>query len=82
MFWGFGAKIKPAFCDVWSVGVVSVELSDWVLVEMDCSFLDGEVPPIFYITRNGIIRYMVINYAVNVLEMYRINAQHRYVDSI
>ena len=19
MFWGFGAKIKPAFCDVWSV---------------------------------------------------------------
>ena len=44
MFWGFGGKIKPAFCDVWSVGVLSVELSDWwVLVEMDCSFLDGEV---------------------------------------
>ena len=21
VFWGFGAKIKPAFCDVWSVGV-------------------------------------------------------------
>ena len=21
MFWGFGAKIKPAFCDVLSVGV-------------------------------------------------------------
>ena len=43
VFWGFGAKIKPAFCDVWSVGVLSVELSDWVLVEIDCSFLDGEV---------------------------------------
>ena len=26
MFWGFGAKIKPAFCYVWSVGVLSVEL--------------------------------------------------------
>ena len=23
MFWGFGAKIKPAFCDVWSVGVLN-----------------------------------------------------------
>ena len=43
MFWGFGAKIKPAFCDVWSVGVLSIELSDWVLVELACSFLDGEV---------------------------------------
>ena len=32
VFLGFGAKIKPAFCDVWSVGVLSVELSDWVLV--------------------------------------------------
>ena len=30
MFWGFGAKIKPAFCDVCSVGVQSIELSDWV----------------------------------------------------
>ena len=29
VFWGFGAKIKPAFCDVWSVGVLSVELSDF-----------------------------------------------------
>ena len=43
MFWVFGAKIKPAFCDVWSVGVLSIELSDWVLVELDYSFLDGEV---------------------------------------
>ena len=43
MFWGFGAKIKPAFCDVRSVGVLSIELSDQVLVEFDCSFLDGEV---------------------------------------
>ena len=43
MFWGFGAKIKPAFCDVWSVGVLSIELSNQVLVELDCSFLDGEV---------------------------------------
>ena len=38
-----GAKIKPAFCDVWSVGILSIELSDEVLVELDCSFLDGEV---------------------------------------
>ena len=30
VFWGFGAKIKPAFRDVWSVGVLSVELSDWI----------------------------------------------------
>ena len=30
MFWGFGAKNKPAFCDVWSVGVLSIELSDEV----------------------------------------------------
>ena len=43
MFWGFGAKIKPVFCDLWSVGVLSIQLSDWVLVELDCSFLDGEV---------------------------------------
>ena len=43
MFWGFGAKIKPVFCDVWSVGVLSIELSNQVLVELDCSFLDGEV---------------------------------------
>ena len=43
VFWGFGAKIKPAFCDVWSVGILSIELSDQVLVELDCSFLDGEV---------------------------------------
>ena len=43
MFWAFGAKIKPAFCDVWSVGVLRIELSDRVLVELDCSFLDGEV---------------------------------------
>ena len=42
MFWGFGAKIRPAFCDVLSVGVLSIELSDRVLVEFDCSFLDGE----------------------------------------
>ena len=42
VFLGFGAKIKPAFCDVWSVGVLSIELSDEVLVELDCSFLDGE----------------------------------------
>ena len=40
---GVGAKIKPAFCDVWSVGALSIELSDQVLVELDCSFLDGEV---------------------------------------
>ena len=43
MFWGFGAKIKHAFCDVWSVWVLSIELSYRVLVELDCSFLDGEV---------------------------------------
>ena len=43
MFWGFGAKIKPAFCDVWSVEVLSIELSNQVLVELDCSFLDGDV---------------------------------------
>ena len=43
MFWGYGAKIKPAFFDVWSVGVLSIELSDRVLVELDCSFLVGEV---------------------------------------
>ena len=43
MFWGFGAKLKPAFCDVWSVGVLNIELSDRVLVEWDCSFLDGEM---------------------------------------
>ena len=43
MFWRFGAKIKPAFYDVWSIGVLSIELSDQVLVELDCSFLDGEV---------------------------------------
>ena len=43
MFWWYGAKIKPAFCDVWSVGVLSIELSNQVLVELDCSFLDGEV---------------------------------------
>ena len=30
MFRGCGAKIKPAFCDVWSVGVLSIELSDQV----------------------------------------------------
>ena len=30
MFCGFGAKVKPAFCDVWSVGVLSIELSDQV----------------------------------------------------
>ena len=42
MFWEFGAKLKPAFCDVWSVGALSIELSDQVLVELDCSFLDGE----------------------------------------
>ena len=30
MFWGFVAKIKPVFCDVWSVGVLSIELSDQV----------------------------------------------------
>ena len=30
MFWGFGAKIKPAFCCVWMVGVLSIELSDQV----------------------------------------------------
>ena len=36
VFWWFGAKIKPAFCDVWSVGVLSIELSDQVLVELDC----------------------------------------------
>ena len=43
MFWGFGAKIKFSFCGVWSVGVLSIELSDQMLVELDCSFLDGEV---------------------------------------
>ena len=43
MFWGFGAKSKPAFCDVCSVGVLNIELSNQVLVELDCSFLDGEV---------------------------------------
>ena len=37
-------KIKLAFCDVLcSVGVLSVELSNQVLVELDCSFLYGEV---------------------------------------
>ena len=30
MFWGFGSKIKPAFCDVWGVGVLRLELSDEV----------------------------------------------------
>ena len=43
MFRGFGAKIKPAFCDVWSVGVLSIELSDQVLEELDCLFQGGEV---------------------------------------
>ena len=43
MFWGFGVKIKPPFYDVWSIGVLSIGLSDQVLVELDCSFLDGEV---------------------------------------